>query len=99
MTLDDAMALWRSHGWRMEYRHADWYAVMVYDDGGSIARSIDRDRGRGFARATLYATADGRVQCRLLSKATTNLLHWHRYLTARRHTRTAQAAHSRSPKH
>lgn len=93
MTLDDAMALWRSHGWRMESRHADWYAVMVYDDGGNFARSMDRNRGRGFARATLYAGPDGHVETRLLSKATTDPLHWIRYLTAKRHTRTAQAAH------
>lgn len=93
MMLDDAVALWRSHGWRMECRHADWYAVMVYDDGGNLARSIDRERGRGFARATLYAAADGRVECRLLSKATTNLLHWVRYATMKRHTKSAQATH------
>lgn len=87
MTLVEAVHLWRMHGWLVEERGIRG-AIMIYDDGGWAARAFDRQRGKGYARAALYIDIDGRVRCRLLSKWTTNGLHWIRYLTMK--YRTAQ---------
>lgn len=90
MTLNEALDVFGSNGWHTQ-TVCENYAVVAYDDGGNLARSFDRNRGgSGLARASLTIGPDGVIRSNLLSKWTTNGLHWIRYLSAKRHLREAQ---------
>jgi hypothetical protein len=82
MNLAEAVDAWTARGWHLEARRPD-VAVLVYDDRGQWIQLLDHRRShRG--RAALYVGDDGRVRSRLLSKFTTDPLHWLRYLGAAR---------------
>lgn len=77
--LSEAIRVANMNGWQVQHI-GQGYVTVVYDDGGSIARAFDRNRGRGLARATIMEkNRDGSLSTKLLSKWTTNLLHWIRY--------------------
>lgn len=94
MTLDEAVQLWHAHGWSLQSR-SDYVAVMTYDEGGGLARQLDRDKGGGALRASLTYIGGGNIESRMLNKATTNLLGWIRYGRAKRVLESAQATQSR----
>lgn len=89
MKLTEAVDLFGANGW-VTQTVCENYAVMAYDDGGELARSFDRKRGRGSARVSLIVQPDGTIESRLLSKATTNTISWIRYRSARKQLRTLQ---------
>lgn len=80
MNLAEAVDVWTARGWCLEARRPD-VAVLIYDDRGLWVQLLDRRRSHG-GRAALYVDDDGWIRSRLLSKCTTDLLHWVRYLGA-----------------
>jgi hypothetical protein len=79
MNLNDALEIASANGWKAQHI-GERHAVITYDDGGMFARSMDRKRGgSGLARASITEKPDGTVKTKLLSKFTTNALHWARY--------------------
>lgn len=88
MTLDQAISLLHANGWVLETRAGD-VAILTYEDRGAFTQLLDDRRARS-ARISV-SHHEGRISTRLLSKATTDVLHWVRYRRARKLIQEAQS--------
>ena len=94
MTLTDAIELWITNGWHLDTntRHV---AILSYDDRGYWIRSFDRTRSREGRMSLSWDPDRNIVSPRLISKATTNLLAWQRYLSTKRKMKNLMEAEQR----